>query len=144
MRVDSIVNKLSRITVARQIPHGKFIQKGKCVAYDLTDEMLGCYKPKHCEDHCECSLVGPPSEAKVVESVKNGDIPVLSIDPKSKDLDIHLHKYDGIIPYTAISQVWSEGFGNPHENRLPPCRLKELASMLDEQRKDTRKALSKE
>ncbi|KAK4942754.1 hypothetical protein LTR10_017514 [Elasticomyces elasticus] len=52
------------------------------------------------------------------------------MDPDKPDLNIKVHRFDGSIRYTAISHVWSDGLGNPHENGLPHCQLQRIAGIL--------------
>lgn len=33
--------------------------------------------------------------------------------------------------YVAISHVWSQGYGNPHANSLPRCRLEDVQKLVD-------------
>lgn len=35
-------------------------------------------------------------------------------------------------PYVAISHVWSDGLGNPHNNSLPQCQLKRIQTLVND------------
>ncbi|KAM0818181.1 hypothetical protein AB5N19_03990 [Seiridium cardinale] len=52
---------------------------------------------------------------------------------KQKDLSQHtpLEARSRVL-YVAISHVWSQGFGNPHANSLPRCRLRDIQKLVDQ------------
>lgn len=137
----SVVNYLSKIrrTDASHISHLSCAVQGNgvCVAYDLTSEMTRQYQPKHIAPGCNCQHIYMIIK-NIGDIIKCGSIPILSMDPAAENLDIRVHKNDGMIAYTAISHVWSDGRGNPQRNSLPLCQLRKLASVLTQMKKDRR------
>jgi hypothetical protein len=103
-----------------------------CIAYELKGKERGQYQSKHletCSQH-DCSLV-PHSilnfESQLCAMIDAGQIPIISVRPDADDLGIELKAYDGLLSYTAISHVWSDGMGNDIRNQVYQCRLRQIA-----------------
>lgn len=122
----------------------------KCFAFQVD---ASTYQTKHVTDDCTCAFIGPDI-GKIVDTIKAGKIPLLSIETKQDGLQISV---EAQIPeksqwpeqnysirsirllgaskdYVAISHVWADGLGNPKHNELPMCQLKRLKNILDELR----------
>jgi hypothetical protein len=82
---------------------------------------------KHESEDCQCDilLVDHPKLAEIIE---RQEIPVLRlIEQNGKSiLDVVSLKSEPGLEYTALSHVWSDGWGNPKENSLPLCRVQKL------------------
>ncbi|KAL9621538.1 MAG: hypothetical protein Q9160_004068 [Pyrenula sp. 1 TL-2023] len=95
------------------------------------------YKTRHsltC-DGTSCEFVGP-SMQDVGAILEDGDIPLIAMDTSTEPSTLHLVRYQKETvfnnQYVAISHVWSDGLGNPHDNRLPICQLEQLHSLVNE------------
>lgn len=109
----------------------------RCVADQIVDETL--YKTRHVDIRCNCrhysesempSSITNESTARILE---RGGIPVMWIstsDASGGALEIHVQD-SSMAPYVAISHVWSDGLGNPHNNSLPRCQLERIQKIVD-------------
>lgn len=104
----------------------------KCYAFLVSETT---YQTKHVEPECNCSFLGPDI-ASVVDIIKAGSVPMLTIDVnrKSNNLQVLVEKYEEGTEYIALSHVWADGLGNPATNTLPSCQLLRLKGILDELR----------
>ncbi|MCJ1460601.1 hypothetical protein MMC28_010983 [Mycoblastus sanguinarius] len=104
-----------------------------CSAYNLKGRERQFYKPKHMDDCSDCQCL-PASisnfEEQLCKIIENGQIPILSMDPKAEDLDIRIEVYNGVQSYTAVSHVWSDGMGNDRHNQVHKCQLQSIAQQL--------------
>lgn len=86
---------------------------------------------KHETEECQCDilLVDP---LKLAEIIDRHEIPVLRfIEQNGKPvLDVLSLASEPGLEYTAMSHVWSDGWGNPEENSLPLCRVKKLVRTI--------------
>ncbi|RTE69028.1 hypothetical protein BHE90_016592 [Fusarium euwallaceae] len=99
----------------------------KCVAFNVPD---GPYPFWHADNDC-CS---PERVARddISRVIREGGIPIISIDANAHDLDLKVIKCTPWTTYTAVSHVWSDGLGNPEENSLFLCQLFRLRRMIRE------------
>lgn len=73
-----------------------------------------------------------------MEILHSGEIPIIKVvENAAKNFDIVVERSrcnsDGKPrPYVALSHVWSDGLGNPHNNSLPRCQLRRLQSFVNE------------
>ena len=114
----------------------------RCVAYDLSSQVIPDHISKHVTPTCDCSHL-TVDQNRMTEIIQKGQIPILSMLPDADDLSIKLHVNDGLKPYSAISHVWSDGRGNPLANSLPKCQLRKIAYTLLDVKEERRCASSK-
>ncbi|XP_014552464.1 hypothetical protein COCVIDRAFT_19456 [Bipolaris victoriae FI3] len=110
-----------------------------CVANDIDPNK---YTSRHTKEGCSCPHVRVPS-GKIEKIINEGGIPLVKIkDHDSFGLpEIEIVKLTEHTPYVAISHVWSHGLGNPHDNSLPCCQLRRVATHIAELRVDTYKSV---
>lgn len=90
------------------------------------------YQTVHTRARCECLSLGPIVE-NIAAIINAGGIPLIFLSV-AKDGKISL-KAQPSAPgqnYVAFSHVWSDGMGNPNENKLPTCQLQRIRSLLRE------------
>ena len=67
--------------------------------------------------------------------MREGDIPLIALDTSTDPNVIEVVRFQKESEYNnqyvAISHVWSEGLGNPHENSLPLCQLERIQSLVN-------------
>jgi hypothetical protein len=85
----------------------------------------------HEEDDCQCSvlLVDRPVLAEIIAE---NEIPVLRlVEEKGKfTLKVISATSEPDLEYTAMSHVWTDGWGSPHENSLPLCRVRKIVQTI--------------
>ena len=73
---------------------------------------------------------------EIAAILHDGDIPLISMDFSCRPSQLEVVRYKEISDYCndyiAISHVWSDGLGNPHENRLPRCQLDRIQHMVNQ------------
>ncbi|KIW68152.1 hypothetical protein PV04_04118 [Phialophora macrospora] len=102
----------------------------KCLAFQLDENT---YETRHVIETCKCSFLGPPL-SDLIEIIESGGIPLLTIvrDEKSGNLSLQVVPYKSGRRYISFSHVWSDGLGNPRENKLPLCQIRRFKALLDE------------
>lgn len=94
------------------------------------------YRTAHVESDCGCEYYGPPPTG-LAQSVTSGTIPLVEVVARgdgqnSQKVQVVLHQEQrDVTEFVAISHVWADGYGNPHENRLPKCVLLQLQSWVN-------------
>lgn len=96
----------------------------KCLAYQVDEQT---YRTKHSDEQCSCAYYGPhlPTLVSIIEREK---IPLLRIS-QGEELEsvcLYLEAHEAGGEYVAISNVWSDGMGNPHTNTLPLCQIRRV------------------
>jgi hypothetical protein len=70
---------------------------------------------------------------ELAEITRKGGIPLVSIEISSEAdsaISLRVHNRDRDSKYVAISHVWADGLGNPHQNALPSCQIRQLEANL--------------
>jgi hypothetical protein len=92
------------------------------------------YKTRHASIDCQCPLIGP-TKSHINLLIRQGSIPVLSYSEIS-GLEVKSYQPrtmdEGQIPYLAISHVWADGLGNPIDNKMHRCQLKQIQERANE------------
>jgi len=123
----------------RAVDHARCTKAKQCIAVNID---MRNYTVKHA---ATCFGTGPGSDCYVVRIpykrlirvVKSGHVPLVSIRDSEKDgLSFRIHRRRFRDKYSSISHVWSDGLGNPVENALPSCQVRQLQSLLDYQGQD--------
>ncbi|KAK3353867.1 hypothetical protein B0T25DRAFT_581541 [Lasiosphaeria hispida] len=91
----------------------------------LTKHVNGC----DCKDTLRAWIVGELVE-HVVKVIDADGIPVVCWE-EAEVLKVQDALADGT-EYTAISHVWADGLGNPHENALPKCQLSRIQDLVNQ------------
>lgn len=68
----------------------------------------------------------------LVRIIQTGGVPLVCIHDHPDTglaLSVHRRKFRG--DYATISHVWADGLGNPRDNALPRCQIKQLQSLQD-------------
>ncbi|KAE8442357.1 hypothetical protein EG329_003428 [Mollisiaceae sp. DMI_Dod_QoI] len=98
-----------------------------CKSYQIN---LGQYASQHQQLPCSCEQLVVKEES-LLPSLSDGDhYPLLQFEGEVDDLTCKIIK-SGTKPYIAISHVWADGLGNPHENSLYKCKLHHLRKLVD-------------
>ncbi|KAI0392015.1 hypothetical protein F5Y17DRAFT_460239 [Xylariaceae sp. FL0594] len=112
-----------------------------------AEDRQGNYRSAHapgCDKHCGDTYGPNMARVSGILGRAEAGIPLLKFKDDSDDsyeLEVleegdrarHHDSVDGRTPpfgYAAISHVWSDGFGNTTENKLPPCMLLFLKRQL--------------
>ena len=92
----------------------------QCSAYQNN---LDRYQTKHI-DGCTCEHLSIDT-IRLTEILESGSLPLLRIRTGHTldELSVDLVPSKPTSHYIALSHVWADGLGNPHENSLPRCQL---------------------
>ena len=91
------------------------------------------YKLFHVDsDHgtCQCQLVGPSIE-DVANVLARGNTPLVRAPSNEPYQLLELDRASPQI-YVAISHVWSDGLGNPNQNRVHACTFRHIQHLVNE------------
>lgn len=102
--------------------------KEDCLMNHVPDDE---YVRMHVMEGCACGDFSIDM-GKVVTILEDGKFPVISLLDRSGLLEVDVVEYREPMRYVAISHVWSDGFGNPHHNRLTECQITMLSSRIAE------------
>lgn len=82
---------------------------------------------KHEKEDCQCDILLVDS-LKLAEIIEREEIPALRLIEQNGQpfLDVVSSQSEPGFEYTAMSHVWSDGWGNPIENSLPLCRVQKI------------------
>lgn len=94
--------------------------------YDSNVDMDN-YEVMHTKEGCTCEFVGPSPEI-LEDIITSGHFPVINVDANG---DISAERSDRVRELVAISHVWADGHGNPKENSLPRCFLRDLYDIVN-------------
>jgi hypothetical protein len=111
-----------------------------CVAYNLknNDEYRQRHDARYCDcrdemcthdvDSCACRAKYDVESLtdKTRASVMQGRIPLLVAHHSDRGWELEVNDFHEGQEYIAISHVWSDGMGNPHQNALLPCLIRFL------------------
>ncbi|KAI1459088.1 hypothetical protein F4805DRAFT_100719 [Annulohypoxylon moriforme] len=137
-------NKIAKLEASTVMPIGKLWYLAHIAPPNTKDhsrcEVTQCqylhverctYQLAHMESDCDCQPCGPDQD-RVIDVLNQDYIPVLDIPSNSSgaELDFQVERELPEIPYVAISHVWADGHGNPHENKTPKCFLSFIKSLL--------------
>lgn len=125
----SMLYYISGLPVEQGVSHARCTELA-CCAYNVDEDS---YVPRHNRacDGQTCSLVKVTSSG--VSSIIEDDfgIPLLScsINP-SGCIQLELVRAEPHREYIAISHVWSGGLGNPNQNGLPECSVRNIFHLV--------------
>lgn len=93
------------------------------------------YESKHRCQSGSCPHIGPDMR-EVNALLSTGKIPVVrskSCTPADRlaSVELEVTSFD-LVPYTAISHVWSDGRGNLAANTLPECQILHLSALVQD------------
>lgn len=114
------------LPTTRTADHRRCINQSQCIAYNVNSAI---YRTRHVSDNCNCEMI-PIPYAELCQTIRDGDVPLVSIHCNQQRLRFRLTKREASTRYTAISHVWYDGLGNPLSNNLPECRVRELDKYL--------------
>ncbi|KAK5113420.1 hypothetical protein LTR85_010848 [Meristemomyces frigidus] len=84
------------------------------------------YDLAHTNADCKCDLVSVNPES-IANVLRSGHLPLLKISRDSSGGAIFsARSYVRGEDFVALSHVWAEGLGNPHDNALHACELERL------------------
>ncbi|RDW91443.1 hypothetical protein BP5796_02608 [Coleophoma crateriformis] len=83
----------------------------------------------HLRDGCSCQSIYVNSQS-LEAIIAQKDIPVLCFDAESKTLEVIAIGSRPGLEYTAISHVWTDGWGNAENNSLSLCRVEKLVGWI--------------
>lgn len=115
-----VIYYISSLKKPQDLRNHEECKKEECIAFQMRQ---GEYHTKHTNACKGCPIVGPDTEqAKQISTILRHDgIPVIQImrgkDGKGNPR-IEIVKAPGE-DCLAISHVWSDGLGNPSENKMP-------------------------
>lgn len=117
---------LARLHRLRFENHRQCLDQPCCIVYNTDMEN---YTTKHVTNDCTCSMVRVPYK-KIIKMLRRGEVPLVSLYESGDGLGLQVSKRRSATQYIAISHVWADGLGNPRQNALPACQLKELQNHL--------------
>lgn len=91
-----------------------------------TQINLETYQPRHVTKDCHCESLGPKMD-DIIACLQEKIFPLLKIDSTG---ELEIHPYRPGMSYVALSHVWADGLGNPHDMALPRCQILKLRSLL--------------
>lgn len=104
------------------IDHGCCTSEG-CAHTQIN---LGTYQARHSTENCSCEHAGPLTSA-VHACLEQSSFPLLKINDMG---GVEVHQYRPNMAYVALSHVWADGLGNPHDMNLPRCQMLKLRGLL--------------
>jgi hypothetical protein len=110
--------------------HAECSPKGGCKALNTN---YSTYKALHVCDKGEmhgCKPVGP-SIRDVAAVLDRGNIPLV-VHSGEQSFALQEYNTEKPIVYVAISHVWSDGLGNPSENRLSACTFQHIQHLVND------------
>ncbi|KAG0652125.1 hypothetical protein D0Z07_0980 [Hyphodiscus hymeniophilus] len=109
---------------SRKLDHGDcdFDEK-ECAAM----KKLPLSQVRHDSEDCQCATL-LVDRAKLADIIQRDEIAVLRLIEQNGNptLEVVSMNSEPDLEYTAMSHVWSDGWGNPMENSLPLCRVQKL------------------
>jgi hypothetical protein len=113
----------TRVRPPRGTDHTLCAEMSSCVAYNVD---MNNYETRHVDDTCTCEMMAVPYD-QLIKIIEEGDVPLVSIEVNGNgELNLRLCKRKMSSHYTAISHVWADGLGNPHDNAIPLCQARML------------------
>lgn len=112
--------------------------KDKDGKYIMQHQLTCSHHPKHQNypgDEKICFPIGPEPISKVVSLIKNHHVPLLEYDRKNSQVEVVM--CEPYVSYATISHVWSDGYGNPAENKLWKCQLDFFDDLFTEAQKES-------
>ena len=105
----------------------------RCLA---NQSKLTTYQTKHVTG-CNCEQLSIDTK-RLNEILEDGYLPLLRIQQGHtlNELSVELVSSQATSRYIALSHVWADGLGNPHENSLPRCQLDFLRRTIKEYYED--------
>jgi len=103
----------------------------KCLAFNMQNE-IESYQTVHvpsCSYQHPAAMVYMPPE-KLAGIIDRGKVPIFCINLKDVEPMIYMDELTYLVPYFAISHVWSDGLGNAIQNGIRPCQLRRLRDLL--------------
>ena len=98
-----------------------------CNIYQID---MDSYSVGHEQPGCSCKelMVRPQDLEEILH--KEDRVPLLRLTGDLHGLQVQLVESDINTPYIAISHVWADGLGNPHDNSLHRCKLARLCNLV--------------
>ncbi|KAL0257662.1 hypothetical protein SLS55_006825 [Diplodia seriata] len=85
------------------------------------------YQTVHTSAGCDCHFRGFDSKA-VEKILEAGHLPLVVWNRRDETLSLISGQFSAT--YVALSHVWSDGLGNPHENAMPQCQLEAIDGLV--------------
>ena len=89
------------------------------------------YRTLHTIKGCSCDNVSANIDSfqACLDDDKLALLSLSNTAESSNDVSLEVVPYSGREDFVAISHVWANGLGNPHQNSLPSCQIKYLHSL---------------
>ena len=121
--------------IPRDLPpsgnHNQCRGQTKCIAFNMQNATEP-YQTAHVPN-CSCqdpaALIYMPLE-KLAGLIDRGKVPIFCINLKDSEPIIYIAELTYLVPYFAISHIWSDGLGNATQNGIRPCQLTRLRDTL--------------
>lgn len=99
-----------------------------CAANQISPSVP--YKLAHTEKDCKCHLIRAEL-GDLRKILVDNDIPVLNFekDEEVEKSTVSVHR-SSEADFVAISHIWAEGLGDPHDNALHYCEVKRLFELI--------------
>ncbi|KUJ12058.1 uncharacterized protein LY89DRAFT_673847 [Mollisia scopiformis] len=92
---------------------------------------LRSLKLGHETENCQCQIL-TVDHTKLHAIINEHEIPILRLVEENgvPTLDVISSSSEPGLEYTAMSHVWTDGWGNPDSNSLPLCRVQKLVASI--------------
>lgn len=119
----------------------------KCTDYACNvtpEDVSGQYRSNHSPGFCDAEKPGGvcqefigPDDQVVRNLLSKGHHPLVRFVGGQDDPPrLKVVKWESDVTYATISHVWSDGYGNPHKNKLRVCQLRFIKHQLEQLGKD--------
>ena len=107
----------------------------QCFAFRMDDSTYSTRHADGCEG-CAHMIADPEGLVDILEN--QNSIPLVqcptnshsSREEKSTKINLQITSAAFVSKYVAISHVWSDGLGNPHDNSLPWCQILRISNLV--------------
>jgi hypothetical protein len=126
-----VIYYISSLEWPRDLSNHESCREEECVAHQIVEDSSPI---KHVESCKGCPLVGPDAKQAeyMADILRKDDIPLIQgviYSDGNCDPQLDIGKAQGK-RYIAISHVWSDGLGNPSDNKIPCCQAIRLGQLV--------------
>ncbi|KDQ13629.1 hypothetical protein BOTBODRAFT_188355 [Botryobasidium botryosum FD-172 SS1] len=126
-------SEMKMLSAHRELPYAFFaatlkrhpLEHEECDEFQCTADQINedTYKTMHTDPGCVCRFISVDVD-EICSVLSRGRIPAILV---SETLELKIVEDHSFV---AISHVWSHGMGNPQENAIPLCQLKQIRSSI--------------
>ncbi len=111
----------------------------RCSAEDVDESTYVTAHSESCPDSASCKHTGLlPSDVESIIVAGNYPLIAVSLAGDGSRVEMKAVPFHKSLRYTAISHVWADGMGNPHNPTLPACQIERLYRLVNSLQEETR------